>query len=55
MTNNAIARIDKYESDNLTCARLILANLGRYGAGSLPALWAKLIVEKQAQKIQEAA
>ena len=38
---------DRYRAANETCARVILADIQRYGGpGSLMAIWARLVIER---------
>jgi hypothetical protein len=39
-----IERAEAYRQANEKCALLILQNIARYGEGSLPAVWAELVL-----------
>jgi hypothetical protein len=42
----------RYDQQNELCARIIAANLARYPPGSLPAVWARLVLGKAAPTIK---
>ena len=46
---NIASQIDRYAANNLNCARMILADQGRYGGDqSLMVQWAKLVMSRAA-------
>ena len=44
MANNSLAKIAAYESANRECARIIAADPAKYPPGSLPSIWAAMVL-----------